>query len=33
MTTCIDDKREADGSSSIVGYALDGFGITGHYGP
>ena len=33
ITTCIDDRREADGSSAIVGYALDGFGITGHYGP
>ncbi|HEX4111108.1 MAG TPA: YHYH protein [Stellaceae bacterium] len=33
ITTCLDDKREADGASPVVGYALDGFGITGHYGP
>jgi hypothetical protein len=33
ITTCLDDTREADGSSAIVGYALDGFAITGHYGP
>jgi hypothetical protein len=32
ITTCIDDKREADGHSALVGYALDGFGIYGHYG-
>jgi hypothetical protein len=32
VTTCLDDKREADGSSALVGYALDGFGIYGRYG-
>jgi len=32
ITTCIDDKREADGHSALVGYALDGFGIYGRYG-
>ncbi|HEY7991300.1 MAG TPA: YHYH protein [Stellaceae bacterium] len=32
ITTCLDDKREVDGASAIVGYALDGFGITGRYG-
>ncbi len=32
ITTCLDDKREADGSSALVGYALDGFGIYGRYG-
>jgi hypothetical protein len=32
ITTCIDDKRLADGHSALVGYALDGFGIFGRYG-
>jgi YHYH protein len=32
VSTCLGDKREADGSSSLVGYALDGFGIYGRYG-
>jgi hypothetical protein len=32
ITTCLDDKRDADGSSALVGYALDGFGIYGRYG-
>jgi hypothetical protein len=32
ITTCFDDKREADGHSALVGYALDGFGIYGRYG-
>jgi YHYH protein len=31
ITTCLDDKREADGSSALVGYAIDGFGIYGRY--
>ena len=31
-STCIDDRREADGSSSLIGYAIDGFGIYGRYG-
>lgn len=32
ISTCIDDKRLADGHSALVGYALDGFGIFGRYG-
>jgi hypothetical protein len=32
VSTCIDDKRLADGHSALVGYALDGFGIFGRYG-
>ena len=32
ITTCIEDKREVDGHSALVGYALDGFGIFGRYG-
>ena len=32
VTTCMDDKRLADGHSALVGYALDGFGIFGRYG-
>ena len=32
VTTCIDDKRLADGHSALVGYALDGFGIFGRFG-
>ncbi len=32
ISSCVDKKREADGHSSLVGYAVDGFGIYGHYG-
>jgi hypothetical protein len=32
VTTCLHDRREADGSSALVGYALDGFGIFGRFG-
>lgn len=32
ITTCLDDKRLADGHSGLVGYALDGFGIFGRFG-
>jgi len=32
ISTCIDDKRLADGHSALVGYAIDGFGIFGRYG-
>jgi len=32
VTSCLDDKRAADGHSALVGYALDGFGIFGQYG-
>lgn len=32
VTTCLDDKRLADGHSALVGYALDGYGIFGRYG-
>jgi hypothetical protein len=32
VTSCLPDKREADGSSALVGYALDGFGIYGRFG-
>ena len=32
VTTCLDDKRLADGHSGLVGYALDGFGIFGRFG-
>lgn len=32
LTTCIDDKRAADGHSMLAGYALDGFGIFGRFG-
>ena len=31
-STCIEDKREADGSSALIGYAIDGFGIYGRHG-
>jgi hypothetical protein len=32
ITTCLDDKREVDGHSALLGYALDGFGIYGRFG-
>ncbi len=32
VSTCLEDKRSADGHSALVGYALDGFGIFGRYG-
>ena len=32
ITHCVDDKRPTGGHSALVGYALDGFGIYGHYG-
>jgi len=32
VTTCLDDRRLADGHSALVGYALDGFGIFGRFG-
>lgn len=32
VTTCLDDKRLADGHSALVGYALDGYGIFGRFG-
>lgn len=28
---CLPDKRETDGRSSLIGYAIDGFGIYGSY--
>ena len=31
VSPCVSDKRQADGSSSLVGYAIDGFGIYGSY--
>jgi hypothetical protein len=31
LTNCIDDKPGPDGSSPLVGYAIDGFGIYGPY--
>jgi hypothetical protein len=31
LSNCFDDKRES-GHSSLVGYALDGFGIFGYFG-
>lgn len=32
VSPCVDTRREADGHSALVGYALDGFGIYGRYG-
>jgi hypothetical protein len=32
LTTCLEDRRLADGHSALVGYALDGFGIFGRHG-
>ncbi|MBV9420041.1 MAG: YHYH protein [Alphaproteobacteria bacterium] len=32
LTNCLEDKRDADGHSALVGYALDGFGIYGRFG-
>lgn len=32
VSPCIDTRREANGHSTLVGYAIDGFGIYGHYG-
>ncbi|MBV9548685.1 MAG: YHYH protein [Alphaproteobacteria bacterium] len=32
VTTCMDDKRLPGGHSTLVGYALDGFGIFGRFG-
>jgi hypothetical protein len=32
VTTCLEDKKLADGHSDLVGYAIDGFGIYGRYG-
>jgi len=32
VSSCVEDKRDASGHSALVGYALDGFGIYGHYG-
>ncbi len=31
LSNCIADKPDAHGNSRLVGYALDGFGITGRY--
>ncbi|MCF8478647.1 MAG: YHYH protein [Pseudolabrys sp.] len=31
LTNCIDGKPGADGNSTLIGYALDGFGIYGRY--
>jgi len=31
VSPCVPDPKQADGSSSLVGYALDGFGIYGPY--
>jgi hypothetical protein len=33
LTNCMKDERQADGSSKLIGYAIDGFGIFGPYGP
>ena len=32
VSSCVDNKHEQDGHSSLVGYMVDGFGIYGHEG-
>ncbi len=32
LSSCVPDQRDASGHSKLVGYAIDGFGIYGHYG-
>jgi hypothetical protein len=32
VSSCVDNKREPNGHSSLVGYLVDGFGIYGRYG-
>lgn len=32
LTSCLEDEREEDEHSALMGYAFDGFGIFGYYG-